>query len=530
MTSADIIIVGSGAAGTFAAFQLRGKGVLVLDVGLEAQTSALDGNLYDLKENPPTAGLDLHAELIGARFESLHNIVNPYLSPKLKAPRMRFITENAAKLSPMRSNNFDAVMSFAAGGLANAWGAGLYRYNEHDLAGFPIAPRDLERYYDAITEKVGICGANDDLTRFFGSTKGLQAPLKIDANGAKFLDRYERRREKLNREGFFAGRPRLAVLTQAHDGRAPYRYDALEFFRPNDPAVYTPAFTLKEMVGRGDIAYQAGLLVERFAEERDGTIVVSARACAGGDTCTFRARRLILAAGALNTAKIVLRSNEDHQTRLPLLDNNVSYLPLVDPLRIGAGLEREFFAAAMLNAVYAASDFPSNIQMTLYGVAGTLRSDFLFDFPLSLRGNLAAAKYLTPAMLVVQLFYPDRPAPTNYLRLNPQGELELNYASKKMGEIERRLVKMFRRLGYWSAPSLCRYLRPGNSFHYAGALPMKAVPTGRYETDGNGRLAGTAGVYIADAANFCALPSKNHSFTMMANAMRIAAQAERSLA
>jgi hypothetical protein len=54
---------------------------------------------------------------------------------------MRFITENAAKLSPMRSNNFDAVMSFAAGGLAGAW-AGLYRYNEHDLV-VPVAPRDL---------------------------------------------------------------------------------------------------------------------------------------------------------------------------------------------------------------------------------------------------------------------------------------------------------------------------------------------------------------------------------------------------
>ena len=58
---------------------------------------------------------------------------------------------------------------------------------------------------------------------------------------------------------------------------------------------------------------------------------------------------------------------------------------------------------------------------------------------------------------------------------------------------------------------------------------MKATPTTPYQTDSSGRLAGTAGVYIADAANFSALPSKNHSFTMMANAMRIAAQVERSL-
>ena len=85
----------------------------MLDVSIEAPASALDGNFYDLKENPAPPGVDLHAELIGARFESLHNIFNPYLSPKLKAPRMRVVTENAAQLSPMRTNNFNAAMGSA---------------------------------------------------------------------------------------------------------------------------------------------------------------------------------------------------------------------------------------------------------------------------------------------------------------------------------------------------------------------------------------------------------------------------------
>ena len=34
------------------------------------------------------------------------------------------------------------------------------------------------------------------------------------------------------------------MLTRDHDGRRAYRYEALEFFRPNDPAVYTPTYTL----------------------------------------------------------------------------------------------------------------------------------------------------------------------------------------------------------------------------------------------------------------------------------------------
>jgi len=47
MTSAEIIIVGAGPSGTFAAYQLRGRRPLVLDVGYRAQESALEGNLYE---------------------------------------------------------------------------------------------------------------------------------------------------------------------------------------------------------------------------------------------------------------------------------------------------------------------------------------------------------------------------------------------------------------------------------------------------------------------------------------------------
>jgi choline dehydrogenase-like flavoprotein len=526
--SPDVIIVGSGAAGTFAALQLRGQRVLVLDVGHRASASTLSGKFYDLRKNHGADRTALFEDLIGSGFESLHNVFHPYLSPKLKAPRMRFVTRDAATLSPIIGHNFDALTSFAAGGLANAWGAGLYRFTAQDLSGFPIGARDLETYYDAITAKIGISGADDDLSRFFGPARGLQPPVEIDSSGRALLRRYGRRREALNRRGLYVGRPRLAVLTQDHGSRHAYRYDALEFFRPNNPAVYTPAYTLDEMVRCEEITYQPGVLVERYAET-DAGITVTARDWPAGTARSFSCKRLILAAGALNTAKIALSSNRDHATTLPLLDNNVSYIPLLDPWRIGAALEKEIYPAAMLNAVYSGEAWPTIVQMTLYVVTGTLRSDYLFDFPLSARGNIAAAKYLTPALVLAQLFYPDVATPTNGIRLSPGGELELRYVSKEMGALEAHLLRLFRKLGYLGSTRLCKYLTPGNSFHYAGALPMRAAPT-RYQTDRNGLLFGTRGVYVADAANFSALPSKNHTFTMMANAMRIADHVGRTLA
>ena len=103
MTSADIIVVGSGPSGTFAAFQLRGRGVLVLDVGHRPDgDSALHGNLYDLRKEPAAAGGTLFGEVIGPNYEGLHNVFHPYLSPKLKAPRLRFVTAGARDSSSAR--------------------------------------------------------------------------------------------------------------------------------------------------------------------------------------------------------------------------------------------------------------------------------------------------------------------------------------------------------------------------------------------------------------------------------------------
>jgi choline dehydrogenase-like flavoprotein len=50
---------------------------------------------------------------------------------------------------------------------------------------------------------------------------------------------------------------------------------------------------------------------------------------------------------------------------------------------------------------------------------------------------------------------------------------------------------------------------------------MRQTP-GEYETHPDGRLQGTRNVHIVDGACFSALPSKNLTFTIMANAMRIA--------
>ena len=513
----DAIIVGSGPAGTSAAYALRGRNVLVLDVGYRPIRSPdLEENIYRLRRSQP----DLFESLIGAQFEGMHNISRRTINLKLKSPFMAYVVRNQEELSPVSSASFDPLMSFAQGGLANAWGAGVYRFNGRDLDGFPISAEDLEPYYEELTAHIGICGKSDDLEPWFGNGRDLLPPMKLSKFAADLLERYSANASYFHRRQIHVGYPRLAVLTEKHRNRRPYRYHAMEFYNPLDPAVYNPGYTLNELIEGGLIRYKTPYLAIRF-EERADYVEVVARNLDRGVEERFSARTLLIAAGTLNTTKLVLQSNDDAESRLPILDNQISCVPLFRWDRIGAPLEIDQSSLGQLNVIYEGPPRYERLQATLFGTVGPLRSDILFDLPFSLSANLALTKYLSPAMGLLMVFYPGRRDQSNHIKLNRKGELEVSYHCETPGQVEKLLLKAFRKIGYLGAASLCRYPPMGSGVHYAGTLPMKDRPQ-KYQTHKDGRLFGSRRVYVADGACFPALPAKNLTFTIMANAMRIA--------
>ena len=512
----DLIVIGSGPGATFAAYGARGRRVLVLDVGHGVRSDpGLKGNLYEVRRRTP----DMFSSLVGERFESLHNLHNRTISLKLKSPGMSYIVRDWNRLSPIVSESFAGVLSLAKGGLANGWGAGVYRYTDRDLTGFPIPAKQLSPCYDELTRHIGVSGANDDLEPWFVHDDALQPPVRLSGFFAELLEKYERNRTLFQRERVAIGRPRLAVLTEPHNGRAAYAYDNLEFFQPHNPAIYSPAYTVDEMIRDGAIEYCSGRLVLRYQEIEDG-VEVTARNIETGQDETFRGRKLCIGAGAINTARIVLESNLDYETRLPILDNPMACIPFFRLSRIGMPMSVNDTSIAQLNLIATDPEWNEPVQATIYGTAGPLRSDFICSLPLSLRANMAWTKYLAPAMGLIMLFYPRDPGPQSYLRLRPSGDLEIQFAPEPPHDIERRLIRLLRKIGYLSHPALMERPGLGAGIHYAGSLPMRAAP-GRYETDPHGRLAGTKNVYIVDGACFSRLPAKNLTFTIMANAMRI---------
>lgn len=518
---AAVVIVGGGAGAAAAALRLTQRGIrpLVLDVGQRPDSDPpLSENWYDLRRKDSQQA----DYLIGSSGESLRNLYLDYLTPKLKGPRFRFVLRGGIH-SPLVGEGFYPLQSFSLGGLANAWGAGVYRYTQDDLAEFPLGEAELAPYYDRLTTEMGVSGEADDLLPFFGAAEGLQPPFPLDPIGSALAKGYSKRRVFFNEHGVSVGRPRLAILSKPMGDRPACPRDNLCFWQPWLPSIYTPAYTLMRLSREGRIDYQPGRLAVSFSQNEEGVAIRTRSLIQKEAEQIFHARYVLLAAGTLNSARIVLASRRDHVSTLPLLENTTSLTPFFYPPLFGTPIAKESHGLIQLNLIYNGLAWPERVQGSFYGYSSLLLSEILSRIPLAARSALGVGKYLPSALGILQLFYPDHAHPKKTVRWAQEGALHVAcHVRPTLGAVEKEMVRLFRSLGFLSSSFLVQYPPPGNGIHYAGTLPMKAHPSGPYETSSSGQLSFAPRVFVADASVFPRLPAKNHTMTLMALAMRAA--------
>lgn len=532
---ADVLVVGSGPSGVNAAVPLveAGLRVTLLDWGNEDRRwrdripSAPFGRL---RRNDP----EQHRYFLGDDFEGI-----PLGSTGVGAqltPARQFITEDTDRLLPVESETFTPTLSLAAGGLAAGWGAGCFPFTDEDLEDLPVDRDDLAPHYRRVARRIGVAGTRDDLTPFFGEAGITLPPAEIDTNAATLLRRYRRLRGSLRRRGFHLGRPRLAMATRRHRGRGPHPYHELEYWRDERKSVWRPRWTLERLQERPNFEYLSGRFVTRFEEEEGGVSVTALRA-EGGRPESRRARALVLAAGALSTVRIVLRSLDRHGDEVPIVTNPYTYLPALNLAMLGRDPRERRHGLAQLTAVHRPRDGrPGLVQAQLYSYRSLLTFRLLREVPLPFPEAIGALRRLVPLLTVIAVNHPDRPTARKRARLRPtRGEgpdplavdYRLSWEEERTHRArERRLAALFLRLG--CVP--LRRVRPGHgsSIHYGGTLPMSAADR-PLTTDAAGRLAETRRVHVVDGSVFRHLPAKALTFTMMANADRVGAALARTL-
>lgn len=522
----DVIVVGSGASAVHAACPLveAGLRVVMLDVG------HIDGTYAPLI--PPErfstirhSDTDQHRYFLGDQLEGI-----PFGSIRVGSqltPPRQYISRDVDRLMPLDSDSFVPLRSLAWGGLGAGWGAAATAYGPADMRRWPIRHADLRDHYAIVADRIGICGARDDLEMSLDHTPhNLLPPAELDSNAESIFARYERQRENLHRRRFVMGHARLAVATETFRGRGPVQYLDLDYYGDTDRSVYRPRYTLDEFTGCDNFSYRNGVLVEAFEQGDDGGVSVLVHDLSSGSNQRLTATRLVLAAGAFGSARIALRSMHAYDRPVPIVSTSMTYLSCLNWPMIGRPVRDRRHSLSQLIAHFDPDGTGEHlIQSQFYSYRSLLNFKLVKDSPLACRQSIRIMNLLQPYLVVVCMLHEDCPTASKQLVLQ-RGDPDRMRVTYRLDEDvlaeqrrqQRQLVGIFRRLGCL----LIKTIRPGHgsSIHYGGCLPMSRDDRPLTTTPA-GRLRGARGVYVADGATFPDLPCKGITFTLMANANRI---------
>ncbi len=537
---ADVIVVGSGPAGAQAAKKAASLGysVLTLDVGVPKRAIANhvpEAPFSRLRREDANQA----AYFIGDLSE--RDITDPKGGAHLTPPRAH-VTERAAELAPFASSTFAPVTSLTCGGLGAAWGAGCETFTHAECARAGLDPAAMRAAYQEVADDIGISGAlDDDISPNMADFRALQAPQQLDDNAAALFATYTRKREALRERGFALGRPPIAMLSapleaDGYARRANPLFD-MDMYSDNARSVYRPWMTIEQLGAYRNYRYRDGLLVLAFEQGDDG-VAVHCEDLSNGGRVTFVARRVILAAGALNTARIVLRSLDAFGQRVPLLCNRYRYLPSLNLAMLGRRARDERHSLAQLAGTLnlPGDDEPDQAFVGFYSYRSLLAYRLVQQMPFPAGLGLLATRIMLSSLTVLGIHMPEAPAPQKWLALNrgagnERDVLQAEYVPTS--DEQRDLARRMRALqGVMSELRLLPLgvVDPGEgaSIHYAGPLPF-SPDAGDLTTSPEGNLHAARGVYVADSAAWHFLPGKGPTLSIMAHARNVTAAALRGL-
>jgi len=497
-----------------------GLSPLVLDAGerLEPERQALVDTLADLPL--PWPG-DTVAQLTD----------NPTLSGKGIPRKVLFGSEFLygwdRPHSPLTTNESFVAPTFAYGGYSIAWGAAMLPIHKDEMADWPISRHALEASYARTIEAMPYSAADDALSSAFPLFRMPTGTLQLSTQDEGVLSDLGRVM------GVMVGRARLGVYAsgdsdQRNEGRmCIYCGHCLSGCPRGSIHTFDRDFTA--LIKQNRIEYRAPVIVRKLSDTSRG-ITIHAVDEIGRALETLQVDKLFLAAGTINSTRIILESLEAYGIQIFLKDSQKFLLPIVTR----HSLDRAWPEVNALPSLFLeippqpwlpnwahAQVSPLNRYVTkrFEGLVGKLggwrwrlarpflgrmifawcglHSDLSGGFSLSLHKGVNGAP--------------------SGLALAPESFEHSHRVARKLAYW--LMMRMAPRFGVLAPAMLVG--NPGAGWHFGGTLPMRAWPSHSLETDILGRPAGWQDLHIVDGSVLPAIPATTLAWTIMANADRI---------
>jgi choline dehydrogenase-like flavoprotein len=426
--------------------------------------------------------------------------------------------------------------------LAEAWTAGAYAFNDDDLREFPFGYQEIAPFYAKVAERIGVAGARDDLSTHHPLHEQLSEPIDLDDSGMRLMASYEARRDRLvRRHGIRMGRSRQAALAKALGDRQGCRLCGRCLWGCPNGALYTPSLTLQGLYGSDNFTYLPGHFASHFTCSDSATIdaLVTYPEDGGGKMLHY-ADVFVLACGTIGSSNLFLRTLFERTgdiVRLPgLMDNRQILAPFFNLAMLGRRSDPDSYQYHQLTLGLENED-PSRFvhgQITTFTTGDT--HPLISQLPLDLKSSTSIVGALRSGLCVVNLNFADDRREGNALTLDADRRDEFGWPtlvaryapapgeSASLTETLKRVRRFLWNLRAPLIPGMARVRPMGASAHYSGTLPMSAQRR-ELTVSANGQSHDFDNLFVVDGSIFPFLPAKNLTFTLMANATRIAANA-----
>lgn len=526
MEITNYLIIGSGCCGAIVAKTLADKGIkaTLLDAGV----------ISDSRFNPPNETFialrekeeEASAVFIGKELEALGQFQKK--NPLHLTPQRQFVTEKVDEFLKWEAGDFNAIESLAKGGLGNAWGLGSYVYSEEELklTGLPIDP--MNKAYQWLSQHIGISGGNDASAGY--ANRNLFTPqtaIPLDFNGERLWKGLQKKSDALQKRGFTIGRAPLAISTDNDLNGESYKKDDLDFYNTGLTSAFRPINLIERLQKEGRLNYCPNQLILSFKSINDIT-EVTVLDITTNERNTWYCRKLLLATGALSTARILMRSLKID--KLPLLCNPYTYIPSLQIPLLGKANMGYQTGLAQLSLYYDKTGTHQKIAMgSLYSYRSLMAFRLMREFPLDMKGGRQFAKLIQPALNITGIFHPEFPHQNKFMQCVKKSDALTGDALTgtyqltdeeliTIRDTENAFKKALRQLGTF--PLKVQRNKHGASIHYGGILPFQSAQLPKHTNDG--RIEGYKNVFIADGSGFQFLSGKGLTLTLMAYAHHVA--------
>ena len=439
-----------------------------------------------------------------------------------------YSTEQAAIDELDRDYAGSPPWSPARGGFSVGWGASALPPAPSDIEDWPITHEDVLSNMREVLHGVGVSEPEDEIGNVFGKLRTTdRTTLQLSDGQKQLLQRLQKIQGVSDKSSTLVGQSRL--LTEAsRDATNRCRFCGHCSSGCVYGSIYTAEHDIDRWIREDLVVYQGGTTVFSIVEAANSVRVSYVK---DSQVKHVEADRIFLAAGAVNTSRILLNSSPHHPTQFSIRATGGVLQLFASPRGLGmswpkANTQTSHFVELKREEL---SPFWAHVQI---GQPNELILRRLKLNPTSTTTPLGRTTlWLAGRMISAAMNVHSSLGPTYEVLLERNNTGLPRLSSRRSWRPEsQRVVNQFgaalrrtmRGTGFYAVPMARQDSVAAHGYHFGASFPMSREPRLPSDTDLLGRPFGWQRVHVVDTSVLPTIPATTVGVLTMANAHRIA--------